>query len=171
MAIGIPKLQIHQVLSKPLPLQHPSPPRPCIVLALPSCSLLRLERPPSLHRRATTGTTQTPLVTQATLLPYNPARGPRGPPWPCPRRRHLSPPKERVESRPAADPCRIVCFTVFSASSIFPGLWFKMGQPWPNIGPNNAGNACRTGVLRLHRGRLLFHPVPYPGLGSSELHV
>ena len=63
-----PNSKIHQVLSKPLPLQHPSPPRPCIVLALPSCSLLRLERPPSLHRRATTGTTQTRLVTHATLL-------------------------------------------------------------------------------------------------------
>ena len=68
MAIRIPKFQIHQVMSKPLPLQHPSPPRPCIVLAFPSFSLLRLERPSSFHRRATTGTTQTPSVTHATLL-------------------------------------------------------------------------------------------------------
>ena len=52
MTIGIPKVQINQVMSKPLPLQHPSPPRPCIVLALPTFSLLRLERPSSVHRRA-----------------------------------------------------------------------------------------------------------------------
>ena len=68
MAIGIPQLQIHHIISKPLPLQHPRPPRPCIVLALPRCSLLRLQRPASLYRRAATGTTQTPLVTRATLL-------------------------------------------------------------------------------------------------------
>ena len=41
-----------QVMSKRLRLQHPSPPRPCIVLALPTFSFLRLERPSSVHRRA-----------------------------------------------------------------------------------------------------------------------
>ena len=75
-----------EVLSKPLPLQHSSPPRPCIVLALPRCSLLRLERPPSLHRRATPGTTQTPLVTHATLLLKRGRRHPGAAtkPVPCP---------------------------------------------------------------------------------------
>ena len=52
MAIGIPEVQIHRVMSKPLPLQHPSPPRPCIVLAFPTFSFLRIERPSSVHRRA-----------------------------------------------------------------------------------------------------------------------
>ena len=39
-------------MSPPLPLQHPSPPRPCIVLAFPTFRFVRIERPSSVHRRA-----------------------------------------------------------------------------------------------------------------------
>ena len=52
MAIGIPHVQIHRVMPPPLPLQHPSPPRPCIVLAFPTFGFVRVERPSSVHRRA-----------------------------------------------------------------------------------------------------------------------
>ena len=47
-----PKSTFIKSCQKPLPLQHPSPPRPCIVLALPTFSFLRLERLSSVHRRA-----------------------------------------------------------------------------------------------------------------------
>ena len=77
MAIGLPKLQIHQVLSKPLPLQHPSPPQPCIVLALASCSLLTQTGNHRNYTNALSCTCYTPPEKGSApgRSPYNPGAG------------------------------------------------------------------------------------------------
>ena len=67
----------------------------------------------------------------------------------------LSSPKERVESRPCRRPHRNRVFYSVCCFFHFSGFVAQDGSTWLNIGPNNAGNARRTGVLRLHRGRLL----------------
>ena len=59
-------------------------------------------------------------------------KGPKGPEGRVLAVGHLPSPNKREGSPPpAADPCTILCFTVFSASSTFPALWLKMGQHGP----------------------------------------
>ena len=86
----------------------------------------------------------------------NPARAQGAPPGRVLAIGHLSSPKERVPLPPT--PPRPMCgdafYSVFCFFN-FSGFVAQDGSTWPNIGPNNAGNACRTGVLCLHRGRLL----------------
>ena len=85
--------------------------------------------------------------------------GAREAPRPCPCRRPSLLSVGGGESHPRRRPLRglseaTAFYNVFGLSH-FSALAAQDGSTWPNIGPNNAGNACRTGVLRLHRGRML----------------
>ena len=63
--------------------------------------------------------------------PLNPARGPRGPYWPCLCRTASPSPKEKGACTPCRRPSEAPRFTVFFAFPIFSILWLKMGQHGP----------------------------------------
>ena len=75
-------------------------------------------------------------------------------PCPCRRPSPLSE-QERGESPPCRRPLHDIVFYSVFCFFHFSGFVAQDGSTWPNIASNNAGNACCTGVLRLHRGRML----------------